>query len=217
MEFYWQLEHKMEANKAKIEAERARIGARRTEEQKTREELITLKAELEARLSAKLKESYGLLALCCRPVIVETSDIDAEARKERRAALQTFVKEAFEGAENDDRELTLEDLREIEGDNAETVMREADVNGDGVLSKREYVSYKIFIAKQASKMARRAYKAADVNNIKEITLEELKAIEGPNAEKVMREADVDGNGSLSKREYVDYKIRCATHTSLQKR
>merc|ERR550534_2876628 len=97
--------------------------------------------------------------------------------------------------------------KQIEGENAEIVMMEADVNGDGVLSKREYVNYKIHVAKQVGRQARRAFNSADLNNDKELTIEELRVIEGDNAETVMREADVDRGGSLSKREYVDYKIR----------
>mmetsp|Transcript_81851 Transcript_81851/g.222138 ORF Transcript_81851/g.222138 Transcript_81851/m.222138 type:complete len:93 (-) Transcript_81851:82-360(-) len=61
------------------------------------------------------------------------------------------------------------------------------------------------------------FKAADFNNDKELTLEELREIEGDMADQVMREADVDNSGLLSKREYVDYKIRQAAHGALTMR
>jgi len=204
------LEKELKARQAAVDAERAELHAKREEEQRKREELITLRAELETQHAQAVAASYGILACCYRAPTDRSFEV--EARKERRREIANYAKEAFEEAdENDDRELSLDELRRIEGDNAELVMMEADVNGDGVLSKSEYVNYKIHIAKQVGKMARKAFKAADVNNDKELTLDELRVIEGDNAEKVMREADVDNSGYLSKREYVDYKIRCAAH------
>jgi len=207
------LEREIEERHRFVNEERAAVHLQKEEQQRLREELITLRAELEATHAANVKASYGVFSCCYRPP--DERAMELEARRERRAAIANYAKEAFEGAdENDDRELTLEELRQIEGDNAEIVMMEADVNGDGVLSKREYVNYKIFVAKQAGKQARKAFKAADFNNDKELTLEELREIEGDMAEQVMREADVDNSGLLSKREYVDFKIRQAAHGAL---
>lgn len=204
------LESELKFRQAAVDTERAELHARREEEQRKREELITLRAELESQYHEAVSSSYGVFGCCYRPPTDRTFEI--EARKERRREIANYAKEAFEDADdNDDRELTLDELRRIEGDNAELVMMEADVNGDGVLSKSEYVNYKIHIAKQVGKMARKAFKAADLNNDKELTLEELRVIEGDNADIIMREADVDNSGLLSKREYVDYKIRCAAH------
>lgn len=205
------IEAQLEQRTREIEHERKELHRRREEEQIKKEELITLKAELETAFAQQQVANMGIFGCCYSPAS-EQRAFEIEARKERRMQIAQYAAEAFEEAdENDDRELTVEELRQIEGDNAEKVMREADVNGDGVLSKKEYVNYKLWVAKQAGKAARKAFKAADFNGDKELTLEELREIEGDNADRVMREADVDNSGALSKREYVDYKIRCAAH------
>lgn len=203
------LEEHLDGRMADLERERRELHARREEEHRKREELMTLRGELEAHHAHLLASSYGILSCCYSPVTERSLEI--AARKERRQQVQLYATQAFEEAdENDDLELTLEELEKIEGENAPFVMKEADVDGNGKLSKREYVNYKIHVAKQVGKAARKAFKSA-MNGNHEITLEELYVIEGDNAEKVMREADVDGNGTLSKREYVDYKIRMAAH------
>jgi len=205
-----QIEAELEEKQERIEAQRKELHKRREEEQIKKEELITLRAELETTYAQQQAANMGIFACCYQPV--NERSLEIEARKERRMQIAQYAAEAFEEAdENDDRELTVDELRAIEGDNAERVMMEADVHGHGVLTKKEYVNYKIFVAKQVGKAARKAFKAADVDNDKELTVEELREIEGDNAERVMREADVDNSGGLSKREYVDYKIRVAAH------
>lgn len=209
LQAFERVERALEERTARLNHEREALRAKAAELARKRQELSTLRGELEAQQAAVIQASYGIFAACCYSPITEKG-LEVEARKERRQQVMAFAKEAFEVAGNDEKELTLEDLRAIEGDNAEQVMMEADVDGSGTLSKREYVNYKIHVAKQAGREARKAFRTADLNNEKELTLEELRQIEGDNAERVMREADVDGSGRLSKREYVDYKIRVAS-------
>jgi len=213
-ESFEQLERELQERTQRIEAQRESVLRQRDAAQRRREELVTLRAELERQRAAAVSASYGLLACFYKPPNLQK--IEADSRKERRREIANYATFAFEAADDDDdRELTVEELRRIEGDNAETVMREADVDGSGTLSKREYVNYKMHVAKQVGKLARKAFKAADINDDGDLTLEQLREIEGDNAEKVMREADVDGGGTLSKREYVDYKMRVAARGAAQ--
>merc|ERR1711920_350320 len=141
----------------------------------------------------------------------------AEIKKALRAAAANAAMTAFEKADvNGDGDLTIDELRAIEGKNAEKVMAEADKDGNGSLSKAEYRLYKVKCALQDAKTARsakrqalRTYDVADIDGDGDLTLEELRQVEGDNAEKVMREADVDGSGGLSREEYRRYKARVA--------
>lgn len=177
------------------------------------EELGRLKAALETQIEDN--KPKGLFGSCSHQGKRHKSSV--EIKKALRKAAANAAMSAFEKADvNGDGDLTIDELRAIEGANAERVMAEADKDGNGSLSKAEYRLYKVKCTLQDAKAARsakrgalRMFDQADIDGDGDLTIEELRRVEGDNAEKVMREADVDNSGGLSREEYRRYKARVA--------
>mmetsp|Transcript_58961 Transcript_58961/g.156902 ORF Transcript_58961/g.156902 Transcript_58961/m.156902 type:complete len:228 (-) Transcript_58961:88-771(-) len=121
--------------------ERTRVRAERDNLQAQLDEASRLKGVLQKQQEARMAASSPFA--CCVAAPTE-QEVESEQRRAvrkvaDRAAAKAFVSVAKAGGVRD---LTVEDLREIEGDDAEAVMKAADKAGTGTITLKQYRKFK---------------------------------------------------------------------------
>jgi len=205
-ETFHQLQKDFKVHAESVERDREAVRLERAAIQKQKEVLITKRRELEAERDRLAQQNLGFFSACFfKPISAPPAKADAELD----AALEDYITSAFHGADITNNDiLTIEEIRLLEGANAERVLREADVNANESLTLDEYKTYKKRVLQEVGHAAAEAFDLVS-GGAREISLAELEVIEGDQAANVMREADVYNNGKLSKAEFVDYKKRKA--------
>lgn len=133
---------KLDTERTRVEQERKQVQTKREHYQQQLQEASRLRDVLQKQTNAL---NNPFLWCCGTPT---NTEIEAEAQKAVRKVADKATKKAFQRASErgDTAELTIDDLREIEGDKAEEVMRLADTDGGGTVSLKEY---RVFKKKQA--------------------------------------------------------------------
>jgi len=149
---------------------------------------------------------------------IKEYDIPSEEIEEYRAAFQMFDEDGSGTISTKEFIKVLKNLgQNVTKEEAENLMKELDVDGSGEISFDEFISYmrKIKVQEEINEedVVIRAFQTFDKNNDGVISLEEFRNIlcnlgqdrfSYDECDEVFKEADMNKDGVLNYREFVDY-------------